>query len=196
MDSKKGVLLLVALFAGAAVFAANTEGGSGSISYANEYEEFSSYCDYILKTWESQYINNADEESKYAIVKQYYPNEDIPNMTIARAKQILYNDYWKKIRASEVNRKIRLVYFDAAINQGQPTAVRLLQKLTGIHVDGVAGPLTIAASMNITNYQYTMSRYDRYIEVVENNFSKMQYLEGWLNRLEAVEKLQIVLEGE
>lgn len=193
MDNKKGLLLLLfAGFAATTVGAAN--GGGGSIEYANEYEEFSSYCDYILKKWESQY--NSDEESKYAIVKQYYPNEDIRNMTLTRAKEIIYVDYWRKIRASEVNRKIRLVYFDAAINQGQPTAVRMLQKLTGVQVDGIAGAITVTASLSITSYQYANERYDRYDEVVRLNPSKAQYLPGWRNRLHDVQILQIALEGE
>lgn len=195
MDNKKGLLLL--LFAAFAVTTVGaTNNGGGPIEYANEYEEFSSYCDYILKKWESQYINNADEESKYAIVKEYYPNEDIRNMTLTRAKEIIYADYWRKIRASEVNRKIRLVYFDAAINQGQPTAVRMLQRLTGVTVDGIAGAVTVTASLAVTSYQYSNARYDRYDEVVRVNPSKSQYLAGWRNRLHDVQLLQIALEGE
>ena len=194
MDKDKGVLLL--LLVGAAVtvgFAANSEGG---ISYGSEYEEFNSYADYILKTWESIYINNSNEVSKFGIVKQWYPNEDIENMTLKRAKEIIYVDYWQKIKASKMNRKLRLIYFDAAINQGQPTAVRMLQTLAGVSVDGVAGPQTIAASKNITSYMYAMARYDRYDEVVANNPDKAKYLDGWRRRIYEVQSLQITLEGE
>lgn len=190
MDKKKGViilLLVVALTVGA---------GAATVVVDDTDKQFDVYADYILQKWEYQYINNAIEESKYAIVKEYYPNEDIKNMTLARAKNIVYVDYWQKIKAAEINPKIRLLYFDAAINQGQPTAVRLLQKVAGITIDARVGPQTIAASFNITAYMYANARLERYEEIAASKPDHAEYLPGWKNRLYDITQKQISLTGE
>jgi Glycosyl hydrolase 108/Predicted Peptidoglycan domain len=198
MENKKGLLLLLLVgFAASAGATTTGGGGTGGVTYGTEYEEFNSYADYILKKWESQYVKNRIEESKFAIVKEFYPLEDIQNMSLTRAKELIYKDYWQRCKCAKINKKIRLIYLDACINQGQGAAVRMLQKLGGVTVDSVVGGQTIAASNSITAYMYAIERLERYEETARIKAdTHAQYLQGWTNRVEWVTNLQISLEGE
>ena len=54
----------------------------------------------VLKI-EGGYVNNPNDrggETKYGISKRAYPNVDIKNLTLDKAKQIYYNDYWYNIK--------------------------------------------------------------------------------------------------
>ena len=51
--------------------------------------------------WEGGYVNHPNDPGSYTkweISQKSYPNLDIKNLTIERAKQIYFCDFWKKIR--------------------------------------------------------------------------------------------------
>lgn len=97
---------------------------------------------------EGGYVDHPSDpggRTKYGISQRAYPNEDIPNLTLARAKEIYKRDYWDKVRGDELPDAIALQVFDAAVNQGVRSAIRMLQGAVGVNVDGVYGPVTHAA---------------------------------------------------
>ncbi|MDX2308458.1 MAG: TIGR02594 family protein [Hyphomicrobium sp.] len=53
--------------------------------------------------------------------------------------------YWTPAHCPRLPPGVRLMHFDAAVNQGVPTAIRLLQAAVETEVDGEFGPLTRAA---------------------------------------------------
>ena len=102
----------------------------------------------ILKA-EGGYVDDPNDnggETKYGISKRAYPDEDIKNLTIARAVYLYERDYWSAIRGDELPDALALVVMDMAVNAGVPRASRMLQQLIGADVDGRIGPNTIKAA--------------------------------------------------
>lgn len=56
--------------------------------------------------------------TKYGISARSYPGEDIPNLTLDRAKEIYLRDYWQKIGADSLPAPLALVAFDSAVHHG------------------------------------------------------------------------------
>ena len=83
--------------------------------------------------------------TKFGIAANTYPNEDIRNMTVERAKEIYRRDFWDKVRADELPAEVRYAVFDAAVNSGPRQAARWLQRAVGVRDDGVIGPITLGA---------------------------------------------------
>lgn len=84
-------------------------------------------------------------QTKYGISKAAYPNEDIANLTVDRAKAIYLADYWGPAGCDALPDAAKMQVFDAAVNHGVKTAIRLLQKAVGAIADGAFGPNTLKA---------------------------------------------------
>lgn len=70
---------------------------------------------------EAGYVNDPKDpggETKYGISKRAYPNEDIPNLTLARAHELYQRDYWDKAGCEALSWPCALMVFDSAVNQG------------------------------------------------------------------------------
>lgn len=87
--------------------------------------------------------NDRGGETKYGISKVRYPNEDIPNLSLDRAKFLFKRDFWDTCRCGEMVWPISLLVFDAAINSGEEYGRKLLQRALGVLPDGVLGPISM-----------------------------------------------------
>lgn len=86
--------------------------------------------------------------TKYGIAANTYPNEDIRNLTLARAKELYKRDYWGKLKMDDIPDVVRFDLFDAAVNSGVGQAAKFLQRAAGmpeVEVDGVIGKDSLAA---------------------------------------------------
>ena len=83
--------------------------------------------------------------TKFGISQRQYPLEDIPNLTLDRAKAIYQRDYWQAIRGDELPPAVGLCMFDFGVNSGVTQAIRTLQKVLDVPVDGDIGPVTLTA---------------------------------------------------
>lgn len=57
-------------------------------------------------------------ETKYGISKRQYPAEDIPNLTLDRAKFLFQRDYWNAHKCDTLEWGKALLVFDCAVNGG------------------------------------------------------------------------------
>lgn len=135
---------------------------------------------------EGGYVNDPDDpggETKYGISKRSYPHLDIKNLTLAQAKAIYYNDYWIAAKCDWLPEPLNVYVFDAAVNQGLSTAIKLLQETVGVPADGVFGNQTkravAAAEPKELADLYAATRAMRYVNT--NKFNK--YGKGWFKRL-------------
>ncbi len=138
----------------------------------------------VILRHEGGYVNDPRDpggETNFGICKRSYPNEDIKNMTPARAAQIYRRDYWDKCKCDQLPESIRLLVFDAAVNQGVGAAVKMLQKAVGTTEDGIIGPNTLAKVAAAKNLPvlYAAERAVRYA----NNANIGTYGRGWFRRL-------------
>lgn len=70
---------------------------------------------------EGGYVNDPRDpggETKFGISKRAYPNEDIANLTLERAKALYEKDYWQAIKGDSRPWGQALCLFDCAVNQG------------------------------------------------------------------------------
>lgn len=124
--------------------------------------------------------------TRYGISANAYPDEDIANLTEARARHLYERDYWCKGHCPEMPARIALAHFDACVNHGVGRANRLLQKALGVRVDGLIGPVTLGAVRKAARERLLVQMLGRramfYAAIVRNDSSQAKYLRGWLLR--------------
>lgn len=103
---------------------------------------------------EGGYVNDPRDpggETKFGISKRSYPNEDIANLTIERAKEIYQRDFWTPL--GDAPAAVKFQVFDFAVNSGIQTAIRKLQAAIGVADDGHWGPVSAQrlASMDVND---------------------------------------------
>lgn len=148
----------------------------------------------VLKA-EGGYVNHKNDnggETAFGISKRSYPNVDIKNLTVEKAKDIYYTDFWKTgpydtLACAPLAEKV----FDTAVNAGNSRAFKLLQQAANacgakLIVDGAIGPKTIAA-LNSLDGQKVLSAYrteqaNFYKAIVQRDPSQSVFLKGWLAR--------------
>lgn len=135
---------------------------------------------------EGGYVNHPNDpggETKFGISKRSYPHIDIKSLTKEQAIAIYKQDFWDKCKIEKLPPPLRLIVFDCAVNQGQGTAIKLLQKAIRFDEDGVLGPKTLEAvhalPVELVIREYAKKRLNRYFDT--KNFDVMG--EGWVNRL-------------
>jgi lysozyme family protein len=74
--------------------------------------------------------------------------DEVRHLTLEEAAAIYRRFYWDVIRADEVPRGLDLALFDLAVNSGPDRAIMLLQKVLGVEIDGLIGPVTLEAARN------------------------------------------------
>lgn len=142
---------------------------------------------------EGGYVNNPKDpggETKYGVCKRSYPNVDIKNLTLAQAKEIYKRDYWVPIEADKLHDRLAIFYFDCAINQGMPTAKKLMQRHLGLVDDGVIGAKTREAMSKVNkarDNEFMTLRAQRYVTTA--NFDV--FGKGWFNRLFSLSLLNL-----
>lgn len=147
---------------------------------------------------EGGYVNNKYDKggkTKYGISKKAYPQEDIENLTIERAKEIYRRDYWESVYCDNLIPNLALVVFDFAVNSGVSTAVKYLQRAVNIYrdenkleEDGILGPKTKEALLAVYHTHLVgimiVLRRQFFNQLVERDASQRVFLKGWMNRID------------
>lgn len=139
------------------------------------------------------YVNGRLIGTKFGIAARSYPNEDIPNLTIDRAGALYERDFWGASRCGQWrNQIIANLYFDLAVNMGQGTAARIIQRAVNyagwprppIPVDGKIGSGTVKRlndvdQTNLFCHLVGLS-HARYVQIVDKNPKNMRYMSEWV----------------
>jgi lysozyme family protein len=101
-----------------------------------------------------------------------------------------YNKLWNKHRLSEINNQfIAGIIFDYIVHSGT-TAIKAVQQILGVKVDGIIGPETINAINKQAPEilaQKILEQRRNFLISFANKPNQQQFLRGWLNR---IDKLQ------
>lgn len=151
--------------------------------------EFLKAIDGILER-EGGYVNDPKDrggETKYGISKQSYPCLDIADLTKQDAVDIYCEDFWVPLCADQIVKQIVAnVLFDFAVNTGRRRAIKLMQQILCVTIDGMIGPITIGAINSAdgekTAMQYTLQRIQFYADLASRRKSQRKFLSGWINR--------------
>ena len=121
------------------------------------------------------YINDPNDpggETKYGISQRAYPKEDIKNLTLPRALELYYNDYWYV--SSSLGFPLNLCVFDCAVNNGTKTAKQFLAVVDGDWK------------------KFNEQRLQHYLALLQgkfrNNPNREKYRASWLGRLNNLKK--------
>jgi len=152
--------------------------------------EFDEIIEKVLEH-EGGYVNDATDrggETKYGISKRAYPDEDIKELTVERAKELYKKDYWDKYRIDDFPKRVRHILFDMCVNMGGRRAVRILQEACNsknsykIDVDGYIGKDTINASTHVEDFRLRAYRVMFYAELVMKKPEQERFWVGWFRR--------------
>jgi len=116
--------------------------------------------------------------------------QDMKNLSKEEASNILKEKYLIEPKIDRLPEGIRGFVFDFGVNAGPPKAIKRLQSLVGVTVDGHIGPETVKATKSWVNdlgeneamRQLVEDRNKFYRELTKNDPSKKKFLDGWLNR--------------
>jgi lysozyme family protein len=132
--------------------------------------------------------------TRWGISQKNHPDVDIRNLTQEQATKIYQSEYWDACKCGEMPPALAFVLFDMAVNQGAGVAVRDLQKLLNVKVDGIIGAETMAMIGLLSDIgvekmviSLTTERVYRYAAL-----GKIGYMRGWAKR--AIECMTEALE--
>lgn len=115
-------------------------------------------------------------------------------------KEIYWVYYWQPVKGDEFAYPLALAVFDAGVNMGTVTAIRLLQRAINdllpqekwIAVDGKLGSQTLTAAKSLDAKALALRlcdrREERYHAIVRANPTLGKFLKGWLNRVNDLRK--------
>jgi len=158
-------------------------------------EAFNNAFEYLLKN-EGVYSfskNDPGGETKFGISKRSYPHIDMKELTLERAKEVYYNDFWQKGRMDEFsNAMISTKLFDMSVNMGLRQATICLQRALlsvlgeRMEEDGVIGSQTISVANRAPPRELLASLKSEcagfYRLLASRKPDLSVFLKGWLKR--------------
>lgn len=118
--------------------------------------------------------------------------EQLKNITDEQWLHIFKNGYWDKWKADDIeNQSIANIVVDWAWASGPVTAIKQVQKILGVSIDGIVGAKTLGAINNSTSdmlFDRIKSARITFVEdIVRRNPSQLRFINGWKNRINAIE---------
>ena len=142
------------------------------------------------------YVNGVNIGTKFGIAAASYPHEDIQHLTLKRAAEIYQSDFWGASRCNDWdNQIVAEMYFDFAVNIGQKTAARMIQRavnyagypLPPIPVDGKIGRATVQRLNQVNQTMLFVHLvglgHGRYVQIVDANKHQMPNMASWAIRI-------------
>jgi lysozyme family protein len=124
--------------------------------------------------------------TKYGIAANTYPGEDIPNLTLDRAKYLYKRDFWAQAGAEVVDDVLKFDVFDTAVNSGARQALKFLQRsadMPAYEVDGKLGPKTVMALQSANPYRLLLRFNGHRLDFLNNLPLWKRCHEGWSQRI-------------
>lgn len=127
-------------------------------------------------------------KTKYGISQRSYPTLDIDSLTYDQARMIFINDYLLKTGIGKITDPVlQEMLFDYAVHSGPVAAVKCVQKLAGVPVDGKMGPVTLKAVNSLPADKLVSAigreRISYLIRQCQSTPSKLKFLNGWIMRV-------------
>lgn len=150
----------------------------------------------VVLRHEGGYVNHPDDpggETNFGITKRTYPHLDIKALTKQDAIKIYHQDWWLRYGYDRItDPDVATKTFDLSVNMGPGGGHRILQRAVNLTmnehliVDGIIGPLTIAATNKadpekvLQAMRFLAAEY--YYHIAKKRPASRTFLMGWLNR--------------
>lgn len=121
-----------------------------------------------------------------------FPPKSVFDLTDAEVEAV-YRWLWADSGADRLPDLVAIAHFDAAVNLGKTQATKQLQRAVSIEPDGLLGPATRSAAHvqppRETVVRMLGQRIRFYRQLAERQPDKARFLQGWTNRVLALQKL-------
>lgn len=121
-------------------------------------------------------------ETKWGISKRSYPHLNIKDLTREDAKLIYKRDFWDECGAG-LDDSMMYQVFDAAVNHGISTAIRMAQRAVGVADDGHWGPNSRSHYSNMDNNDVLMRFLAERIDFMRKLITWPSFGKGWMGRI-------------
>lgn len=133
---------------------------------------------------------NAYRQAKGATI------QSVRYITRVEADEIYTKSYWNKIDGDELPVGIDLVLYDYAVNSGPGRSIKCAQRILKVGVDGVIGPITLAAIQSADAAVFIRT-FDGARQSFLENLSIFEYFgQGWTARVRRCTNEALALVGE
>jgi lysozyme family protein len=163
--------------------------------------QFQKALQFVLR-WEGGFVDDPDDHggrTNKGITQRVYdayrtnrrlPAQDVKGISDEETSAIYFEQYWLAAKCDHLDPELGMMLFDTAVNLGDRHALLLMQEATGCRsADGVYGPQTQAAwdscSVPDAAARFCMLREEFYRDLA-NKPGQGKFLNGWLNRLNAL----------
>jgi lysozyme family protein len=159
-------------------------------------DNFQQILTFVLKE-EGGWSDNPNDEGGCTMqgitLASYRAWKNNPNLTCAQLYVVsapevtnFYHDqYWVPTLAQQLPAGVDLMVVDAGVNMGVSRSVKLLQKQVGVDEDGVMGPSTINAVLNIEPAILVDSLAQTQTTFYHDLAGYAIFGAGWINRVNA-----------
>lgn len=108
---------------------------------------------------------------------------------------IYRENYWNLVRGSELPAGLDLAVFDFGVNSGPARSARYLQKVLGVKIDGVIGPVTLKAAADADPLETAKALMGERRGFLHQIPYKQYFIKGWMNRCAGIEQACIEMCG-
>ena len=113
--------------------------------------------------------------------------EELRTISDTMVAEIYHRQYWQPVRGGDLPPGIDCAVFDFAVNSGVGRAIRHLQKVLGVTVDGHIGAATIAAARQADPAVIVPKLMDSRRQFLRQIDVFWRFGKGWLRRVDGVE---------
>lgn len=166
---------------------------------------FNSALNFVLR-WEGGYVNHPADPggaTNFGVTQVTYNQyrttkklslQSVKSISALEVQDIYASNYWLKAGCDSLPSKLALCHFDWAVNHGTTGAIKTLQQVANAPPDGILGPQTKKALATALTIKGEASLIANYCAIRESCYRRWGvgrqavFLEGWLNRLDALRK--------
>lgn len=120
--------------------------------------------------------------------KNGLPRRSVRLIEDSEVEAIYRQNYWNLVRGDELPPGLDLAVFDFGVNSGPARSARYLQKMLGVKIDGVIGPVTLKAAADadpLATVKALMAERRAFLHQIPY---KEHFIKGWLNRCAGIEQ--------
>lgn len=109
--------------------------------------------------------------------------DDIRNLRVSDVTPLYREKYWDRPKCGALSAGIDYCVFDTAVNSGPGRAIKFLQEVAGVTVDGVLGPRTLAAVEAIVPSDVIDAYCDKRLAFLQELKTWEHFGRGWARRV-------------
>lgn len=121
--------------------------------------------------------------TRWGISRRSYPDLDISSLTVEDAEKIYRRDFLAPLQVDRFEDGLAYQLLDFAVNSGQRTAIKVLQRTLGLNPDGIVGPATLVAIAGKTESDLVMIVIAARLQYMTSLKNWKDNAGGWTNRM-------------